>query len=143
MKLSWPALLMTIGSLQLIAFAVYSAISRSKFPKKGLRRSERLLIVSATIAALASLALIDTRTLWSPKAKVVQSSASTSTAKGSCASIEAGMPESEVTTLLGPPRPTHQRRRNPRSGCSGAALQRIKMRSKDACGTGGGGGVVV
>lgn len=103
MKLSWPALLMTIGSLQLIAFAIYSALSRSKFPKKGLRRSERLLIISAVVAAIASLALIDLRTLWRPQAKIVQSSTSTSTAQGTCASIEAGMPESEVTTLLGPP----------------------------------------
>jgi hypothetical protein len=103
MKLSWPTLLMIAGSLQLIAFAVHSAVSRSKFPKKGLRRSERMLMISAVVAALASLAVMDIRTHWRPKAIVVQSSASTSTAQGSCASIEAGMAESEVTTLLGPP----------------------------------------
>jgi hypothetical protein len=102
MKLSWPALLMIAGSLQLIVFAIYSAISRSKFPKKGLRRSERMLIISAVVAAVASFAVMDIRTLWRPKAKVVQAS-STATAQGSCASIEAGMAESEVTTLLGPP----------------------------------------
>jgi hypothetical protein len=102
MKLSWPALLMIAGSVQLIAFAVYSAVSRSKFPKKGLRHSERMLIISAVVAAIASFAVMDIRTLWQPKAKVVQAS-STATSQGSCASIEAGMAESEVTTLLGPP----------------------------------------
>lgn len=103
MKLSWPVLLMIAGSLQLVIVAFYSALSRAKFPKKGLRRSERILIISSAIAVLASLTLIDLRALWRPRAPVAQASASASTSQGSCASIEAGMAESEVTKRLGPP----------------------------------------
>ena len=103
MKLSWPALIMIVGSVQLIVVAIYSALSRAKFPKKGLRRGERMLIVSSVVAAVASLALIDVRALWSPSAAVVQSSAAAPTSQGSCATIEVGMAESEVTKRLGPP----------------------------------------
>jgi hypothetical protein len=103
MKPSWSVLLMAAGSLQLIIVAFYSALSRAKFPKQGLRRSERVLIVSSAIAALASLTLIDIRALLRPRAAVTQASTTAATSQGSCASIEVGMAESEVTKRLGPP----------------------------------------
>jgi hypothetical protein len=94
---------MMIGLLQLAVVALYSASSRARFPKKGLRRSERILIVSSAVAVVASLSQIDVRALWHPRAAVVQSSASATTSQGSCAIIDVGMAESEVTKRLGPP----------------------------------------
>ena len=102
MKFSWPILLMIVGALQLAIVALHSALSKTKFPKKGLRRSEKMLIASGTFAALASLAMIDTRALWKSEGKTVQASAA-STSQGSCATLEAGMAESEVTQRLGAP----------------------------------------
>lgn len=103
MNLSWPVLLMVAGSLQLVIVAFYSAFSRAKFPKRGLRRSERMLIVSSAVAAVASLTMVDVLALWRPRAAVVQASATAPTSQGSCASIEVGMAEPEVTKRLGPP----------------------------------------
>jgi hypothetical protein len=98
MKFSWPVLLTLVGAAQLIIVAFHSALSRAKFPKKGLRRSERILIASSVIAAVASLAVIDFRS----RTAVAQASA-VATSQGSCASIGVGMLESEVTKRLGPP----------------------------------------
>jgi hypothetical protein len=102
MNFSWPVLIVMVALLQLIVFALSSALSKTRFPKKGMRRSEKMLLVSSVIAAVVSLALIDVRSLWKPKAAAVQASA-VSTSQGSCATIDVGMAESEVTQRLGPP----------------------------------------
>lgn len=102
MNLSWQALFMIAGAAQLLAVASYSAFTRAKFPKSGLRRSEQLLIVSAAIAATAAVALVDLRSLRRSRAATVQSAAVTTTL-ASCATVDVGMTETEVTRRLGAP----------------------------------------
>lgn len=102
MNLSWQTLVMTGGAIQLAAVASYCALSRAKFPKHGMRASERVLIVSAIVAAIASLALVDGQRLWRPKASTAKASAA-ETPRASCATIDAGMSEADVTRRLGAP----------------------------------------
>ena len=95
-------LLLAAAAVQLIAVASYSAFSRGKFPKRGLRRSELLLIVSALFVAVASVASIELVPLWRPRAPVAQSAA-VPASQGSCATVDVGMTESEVIRRVGAP----------------------------------------
>jgi hypothetical protein len=95
-------MIVIVGAVQLAGVAAYSAFSRAKFPKKGLRLSEQMLIVSAAIAAIASLTQVDVRAMWRPRAKVAAASSAT-TPRASCATVDTGMTEAEVTRRLGAP----------------------------------------
>lgn len=96
------AMILIVGAVQLLAAAAWSAFSRAKFPKRGLRLSEQVLVASAVIAAGASAATIDVAALWRPRAKVTQAAA-VSTQRASCATVSAGMSEADVTRRLGAP----------------------------------------
>lgn len=102
MNLSWQAIVLIAAAAQLFAFVIYSALSRAKFPKSGLRRSEQLLIVSAAVVIAAAAVLVDVRALRRPRTKAVEASA-VAAPRASCALVEVGMSEAEVTSRLGEP----------------------------------------
>ena len=102
MDLSWQAVLMLSAALLLVGAASYGVWSRAPFPKQGMRQSEKLIIASGLVVVAASLAIADVRTLWRPRARVSAASA-VATPRASCASVDVGMTETEVTTRLGAP----------------------------------------
>jgi hypothetical protein len=100
----WTTLLMIAAVAQLAGVAAWSAFSRTRFPQAGMRRSERVLIGSAAFALLASLALVDYRSLWKPGAPATEASAAAAVKpRVSCATVTAGMSEAEVLRRLGEP----------------------------------------
>lgn len=103
MSVNWIVVLVLVAAAQWLVFASVSAFSRTRFPKKGMRRSERMLVGSTIVLALASLALIDFASLWKGDGRVAAASAAASSQRGSCASVAAGMTKEEVVTRMGNP----------------------------------------
>jgi hypothetical protein len=97
-------IVVAVGIAQWLLFAAMSAFSRAKYPKKGLRGSERNLIISSVVLLSAWLAAFDVMSLVKsqPKPQLAQAAA-VSTSKGSCALITNDAHASEVTRLLGEP----------------------------------------
>jgi outer membrane protein assembly factor BamE (lipoprotein component of BamABCDE complex) len=92
-----------IAIAQFLVIALFSAFSRMRFPKKGLRRSEKLLLGSALVLGLSWVSLLDVKSLWQGEKKTVQASAMSNSTGASCASVEVGMKRDEVTKRLGDP----------------------------------------
>jgi len=103
MKPSIGLIILAAASVQWLYFATSSSLSKAKFPKKGLRRSELLLIISSVVLAAGFAANIDASSLW--QRGTVTSSASAVAASNaplaSCATVAAGMTTAEVTSRLG------------------------------------------
>ena len=103
MSVNWIVVVVLLAAAQWLVFASISAFSRTRFPKKGMRRSEQMLIGSTIALAVASLALIDFTTLWKGDGRVVAASAAASSQRGSCASVDVGMSKDEVVSRMGNP----------------------------------------
>lgn len=96
------SMLPLIAAVVWVALAIYSAASREKFPKRGMRRAERLLVVGSVVLAAAFTSRIDFASLWKGEQRVT-AAAAVGTAQGSCASLTTGMTEDEVRSRLGEP----------------------------------------
>jgi hypothetical protein len=100
-----PMILLIVAAVavaQWLLFAAMAMFSGEKFPKKGMRGVDRMLIVSSIVLALGWIAQIDYASLW--KAKQPVASASTTTvSRGSCARISTGMSVDEVRKRMGEP----------------------------------------
>lgn len=94
---------MAVAAAQLLACALFSALSKSRFPKQGMRKPEKMLLVSAALAAVGSLALVDYGSLWKGSSKINAASVNATPSRGSCASVEPGMSKEQVTSRLGEP----------------------------------------
>ncbi|HJQ37337.1 MAG TPA: hypothetical protein VKB93_09370 [Thermoanaerobaculia bacterium] len=70
-------------------------------PKKGFRRADRVLAVSVLAVLGAGAANVNYAALWHRNTPAKQASVTMS--QGSCALIDVGMPEAEVTRRLGAP----------------------------------------
>lgn len=103
MNANWIVLVVLGAAVQWLVFASLSAFSRTRFPKKGMRRTERMLLGSTIVLAAASLALIDFGSLWKGDTRAAAASAAASSQKGSCASLAAGMTKAEVVSRVGEP----------------------------------------
>jgi hypothetical protein len=103
MKPAFVLIILTVATAQWLFFASSSAMSKAKFPKKGLRRSELLLIISSVVLAAGFAANIDASSLWQRDTITASASAAaTSNAPlASCATVAAGMTTAEVTSRLG------------------------------------------
>ena len=98
-----PALIVAgISVLQWIVFATISALSSSRFPKAGMRSSDRNLVISSIILAAAWLVQVDIGAM-AMRPKSVASAGLVQTRQGSCASIDQGMSVDDVKTKMGPP----------------------------------------
>jgi hypothetical protein len=103
MNFSWQGILFTVAAVQFLAIAIYSASSRAKFAKRGLRRSEQWLIASSGLVVVAAVVISNPQSFWSSRTKVTQSAAVSSTPRASCATVAVGMSESQVTSRMGAP----------------------------------------
>jgi hypothetical protein len=103
-NVSWVMVLVAAAALQWLIVALFSTFSRSRFPKKGMRTSERVLLGSTAVLALSFLALADPSRMWKSKSPVTTASATgATTPRASCASIEVGMSAAAARTKLGEP----------------------------------------
>ncbi|MBK5258112.1 MAG: hypothetical protein JJE51_00835 [Thermoanaerobaculia bacterium] len=102
-EVTWAGVLVTAAIAQWLVFASASALSRTPVPKKGMRRGERNLIGSSLLFVLFWLVAHDGRDLikWSAGGSVQASATATRAPRGSCATIENEMTESEVVKRLG------------------------------------------
>lgn len=92
------------AAAQFLVIAAVSAFSRAKFPKFGLRGTEKLLLLSATILFASTIALIDFRGLWKSSSPLATSAlVKDEPERASCARIEIGMTRNEVVSRLGKP----------------------------------------
>jgi hypothetical protein len=104
-SLTVARLLVIAGTTQLSLFALISIVSRSPVPKRGMRNSERNLIVSTVLFASLWLAGFDARSLIhsfsaTPHAEAAMVGRHSS---GSCASIARDMAATQVQKRLGEP----------------------------------------
>lgn len=102
MKAMILLLVVAVGVAQWLLFALMAIFTGEKFPKKGLRGADRMLIVSSVILAAAWLAQIDYSALWKGNPKVSTASA-VNQSRGSCATIANGMTVTEVKKRMGEP----------------------------------------
>jgi hypothetical protein len=103
--LHWSAILLGIVLLQWVIFVLISLVSRAQPPKGGMRGSERKLVASTFVLALAWGVVFHAESLL-PKshAKVAEASAvGGSGGTGSCASVDVGASANVVRTKLGKP----------------------------------------
>jgi hypothetical protein len=98
-----PLLIVALTAmLQWLGFAMVSIFSHTRFPKRGLRVSERNLLISSAVVVLAWIAQIDP-SLLAAKSHATQAGLVASAAQGSCASISDGMSSEEVRKKVGTP----------------------------------------
>jgi hypothetical protein len=102
-KLSWTTLVVLAGALQWIVFAARTSFSRERFPKKGMRQTDRALLGSSIVLVVASLVLVDVAALWRGDDGSVQASVTETSQRGSCARVDTGMTASEVQAKMGRP----------------------------------------
>lgn len=98
-------ILAAVGVLQWFVFALLAVMTRETFPKRGLRRADRFLLISSAVLAAAWLAQVDYRSLWKgdPAANTASVAA---TSRSSCASIDTNMTVTDVKKRLGEPQRT-------------------------------------
>ena len=104
-SLTIARLLVIAGTAQLSLFALVSIASRSPIPKRGMRTSERNLLVSTVLFAALWLVGFDARSLFrslpsTPKAEAAMLGPSRS---GSCAILTRDMTAAQVQKRLGEP----------------------------------------
>jgi hypothetical protein len=101
------ALVVIIAVLQFVVFALWSGFSRAKFAKTGMRSPERALMFSSAALLVAWLVVFDIVTLikqnTGPGAVQASATGSSSSAKGSCASLTNGMRSTQIRAKLGEP----------------------------------------
>lgn len=97
-------ILVAVAVGQFFLFAAISAFSGARAPKKGMRGSERNLIISSLVMLGLWLVAFDVTALLKSQPKTTVAAAATvSAAKGSCASITHDQHASDVTRILGEP----------------------------------------
>ena len=95
-------IILAAAAVQWLCFAAASAVSKAKFPKRGLRRSEVMLVISSVILAAGFAATLDTSSLWQRDTATSAASVAAANAPlASCATVAAGMTTAEVTAKLG------------------------------------------
>jgi hypothetical protein len=100
----WTLLLAAIAALVCIVFIILSAFSKGKYPKSGMRATERNLLVSSIALAAAWLLAFDGLSLFRAKSAATEASAmANSGSTASCASLTTGMSSSQVTSKAGKP----------------------------------------
>lgn len=98
-------ILILAGTAQLLVFALISLVSRSATPKRGMRGSERNLVISTILFLALWMVGFDARSLvrgfpGTPKA---EASVLPHSAGGSCVSIDRDMTAAQVQKKLGEP----------------------------------------
>lgn len=98
-------ILMLVAVVQWLLFAAISSFSRAKYPKKGIRTSERNLLVSSLVLLGLWLVGFDVQALLRSQTKtpVVQATVTPMRQTGSCASIRNEATAAEVKRLMGEP----------------------------------------
>ncbi len=99
----WTLLLLAVAALQWLLFVAVSSFARAPQPKRGMRTSERNLIVSSGVLLLAWCVTFDALTLFHVRSGATQASAmgESSSTQASCASVVAQMSSSEVLAKVG------------------------------------------
>jgi uncharacterized membrane protein YsdA (DUF1294 family) len=105
-RLHWSAILLAVVLLQWVIFVIISLVSRAKAPKSGMRPSERKLVVSTLVLAVAYGVVFHAETLL-PKSRTKAAEAAvipgSSGGSGSCASVDLGTSAAVVRAKLGQP----------------------------------------
>ena len=104
-SLTIARLLVIAGTAQLLLFALVSIASRSPLPKRGMRSSERNLLVSTVLFAALWLVGFDARSLLRslPKTPRAEASMLARSGSGSCATLTRDMTAAQVQKRLGEP----------------------------------------
>ena len=99
----WTLLLLAAAALQWLAFVASSAFARAPQPKRGMRTSERNLIVSSAVLLLAWCVTFDALTQLHLRSTATQASAMgvSASTQDSCASLAAKMSSNEVLAKMG------------------------------------------
>jgi hypothetical protein len=99
--------IVAIAVAQFIAFALWSGFSRAKFAKTGMRSPERALMFSSAALLVVWLVVFDVVTLirqnTAPGSVQASAAGSSSSAKGSCASLTNGMRSTQIRAKVGEP----------------------------------------
>jgi hypothetical protein len=104
-SLTIARLLVIAATAQLLLFAVISMVSRSALPKRGMRTSERNLLVSTVFFAALWLVGFDARSLLRslPNTPRAEASVLARSRSGSCATLARDMTAAQVQKRLGDP----------------------------------------
>jgi hypothetical protein len=106
-SITWVGVAAIAATLQLLAFAMWSGFSKSKFAKTGLRTCDLALLISGVLFlgvwAVAFDARAFIREAMAPSNVAEASVAGTSSAKGSCASLQNGMRKAQIRQKVGEP----------------------------------------
>lgn len=106
LKTHWQALTLTTLMVVWMILLIRSLTSQRAFARRGLRRSESILIAGSIPLLAAWLFVFDARRLVGLSRAREASSASAATSR-SCASIDLGMKEATVRAKLGEPSHVH------------------------------------
>lgn len=106
LKSHWQALALTTLMVVWMILLIRSLTSQRAFARRGLRRSESILIAGSVPLLVIWLFVFDAGGLFGLSRAEQVPSASTG-ASGSCASIDLGMKESTVRAKLGEPSHVH------------------------------------
>src|ERR1043166_4600594 len=98
-------LLVIAGTAQLLLFALFSIASRSPVPKRGMRGSERNLLISTALFAALWLVGFDARSLLRslPATPRAEASVLARSGSGSCATVARDMTAAQLQKRLGEP----------------------------------------
>lgn len=102
LKTHWQALTLSTLMVVWMILLIRSLISQRAFARRGLRRSESILIAGSVPLLVIWLFVFDAGSLLG-LSRVEQTLSASAEASGSCASIDLGMKESTVRAKLGVP----------------------------------------
>jgi hypothetical protein len=104
-SLTIARLLVIAGTAQLFLFGLMSIASRSPLPKRGMRTSERNLVLSTVLFAALWLVAFDARSLLRslPRTPRAEAAVMGRSSSGSCATLARDMTAAQVQKRLGEP----------------------------------------